>query len=563
MLMEAPPDQHEALLSRLAERGFTVRDAVSDSQPIENLPATLAGSLAARFAPEGMRQVFQQARGEIGLERSVARGIGKTGKAATEAIGEVSPMAGKVAEFALPQDEFGGQAMLFGGPAGRMAAEGALAMRPAAKAVTSATRSMLAYAQSKGIPLTAAEISGSKVIAQLENLLDKTPLGHGAIQRFRDRQVEAIRNLRDQLAQKMGTSEDAAVVGQMAKDAIAANSQKMRGESDALYGALGEKAAGAQIPIGQTKQAAKMLLDKEMKAAPQFRNEGIVKMAQNILSVEAGAVDFDNLQAMRRYLGGIIEAEDAARALGQPGVKFMGSAEAGAAKLLTKSSEADLGLFAAAGGEDIKKTYDAARTFYREGRAVFNEKSVRAALKADPERVVDVVFRPGAITTIRAVKKAAGQAGFAPLKQKFIEKVIPEVGDNFSPGAFRRALDKYGDDTLKEIFEPAELSEITRMADISSRLQMANKLPGTQGSARTNAALLTGLGAGYVGVLTPGGVGILLAPKVLAELYVTDAGRKLLTEGFSIAANSPRAAKAAGAISGYLATKGALPREKK
>lgn len=548
--------------------------------------ASLAKGFARAVAPGFVENFSEAMGGDIRAERKIAGGIGAAGKAFTEATTSPDSAARTVAEFALPQDELGGQAALFGGPIGKMAVGSVVSGgRIGGRAISEGAKNLLRYAESKGLKLTAADITGSRAIASIENFLEKTPLGSEAVKKFRDKQVAAIRGMRDALIDKFGTREDAEVLGQIAKDSVASMSKAMREQSDILYSRVGQLAEGKQIGLGRSAEAAMDLVEKELRLRPELRNQKIFQMASDVLGIDPKAItedtlpfireraadftaDYANWNGTRRLLGDIIDTEDAARALGTPGVKFLSSAEAGAAKRLYKAAGEDLAAFSAKEGGELKAAHQAASSFYKEGIETFNDKAVKALLRSNPERIVDVVFRPGSVMPIRAVRKAAGEGGFQALKKQFVEKLLPEVGENLNPQTFQNALDKYGEATLREVFTPQELMQFRGLAKASAAAGKAAGLAGTQGSARTNTILASGGVAGGLIVSNPvtgvpGAVGIILGPKAVAELYLSDKGRQLLLDGFRISAGGEKAAKTAGAIIGYLSAKGLLPKDEK
>lgn len=567
-----------------------------ERRSLDTIMPDLAGAMIGRFMPDGMRQVAQQAQSEIKAGRTLAKGFGAAGKAVTDATAELSPTLSKVPEFVLPQDELGAYATIAGPAIGGMAANAALKMRPAAQLITrevaplgqalsSGAKNLIRYAESKGLKFSAAELADHRLVTLAENLLEKTPLGSDSFDKFRRKQIDAIRGMRDRLSEKLGTREDAEVLDEIAKKAVAEVSKQTRDQSDALYAQLGARVAGKEIPLPGTTNAAIDLLEKEMAKRPELRNQGIIKMAADVLGIEPQnlnadtlpfireqaeqfLVDWPNFTGTQRYLGNIIDQEDAARALGAPGVKFLSSEEAGAAKLLFKNTEIDLSKYSSARGGDLKKAHDAVKQFYREGRAVFNDRAVKQMLRTDPGKVVDTVFKPGAVIPIRAVKRALGgdKTGFTALKKQFVEKILPEVGDNFNPTEFQKLLDKYGEPTLREIFSKEELMQFKGLAKVSARAQEAARLQGTQGSARINTALASGGVAGGMIMANPllgipGAVGVVLGPKALAELYLSDAGRKMLMEGFTVKVGTPQAAKLAAQVTGFLGAKGVLPKQ--
>ncbi len=559
--------------------------------------ARRAGLIAAAPFIGGSRDLAGQA---LRAEREGAQAMGAAGAAVsraaeaaeTAAPGLLGPAPAALSKLILPQDEGSAQAALLAGPVGKVAAKafeplGTVAIKAGGK-ISEGAKALVAFAESRGLKLSPADITKSKFIAQLESLLEKTPFGSEAVHRFRQSQVKALSQLRDSLMEKFGTREDASVLGDIAQRSIAENQAARKVQKDALYGRVAQLTTGKDFPAENLRQAALQLLEKEMKAPPKFRSKEIMDLTSDILGIEVQAgkmapevmvglkkpqtairYNFDGVRAIQDRLNEVIEGQ-----IGLPGQRgFASSKVAGAAKLLRKASELDLRDFSKLAGPEAMKAYDVAKAFYKEGVETFDNKTVRRLAKAAPEKVVDIVFSPGAVTQIQAVKRATGEAGFTALKKQFVEKVLPEVQEeSFKPGSFSKALSKYGDEVLSEVFTPKELMQIRSMDRLAGEVLTAERLAGNpSGTARTvlggatwaqvGGLILSGFSGGVAGAA--GTAGIVLGPKVIADFYLSEAGRRLLVQGFKTSIDSPKAAKVAASISTFLAGKGVtLPKQK-
>jgi len=426
-------------------------------------------------------------------------------------------------------------------------------------------------------------MSGSKTLLAFENLIEKTPLGGQGLRDIQEKAVEGIKGLRDKLAARLGTREDANVLDEMAQNAVKAAKQAHSKEADALFSRVGELAQGSFIEFPRQAQAAASLLEKELALAPNRRNEKIIGMAADVLGIDAKdstpemvawirqnptahALDFNNFRGNRRLLGDIIDGDSAARAMGSQ----YSSAESGAAKLLFKEGEKDLAAFSKKSGGELEKAFDAANSFYRDGRAIYDSKTIKTMIRTEPGRLARTIIRPdeSSVNAIRAVKAAAGgegQAGWQAIKKQFVETLIPEVEGGFSPQNFQKILDKYPEPVLREVFSPKELMEFKGLARVSAQIGKAASIHGTQGSARSNvqvANYVLGSASGVTGLILggpagalAGSAGVILGPKALSKLYLSPTGRKLLLEGFKTTIDGKRAAQVGTAITTYLGAK--------
>lgn len=124
--------------------------------------------------------------------------------------------------------------------------------------------------------------------------------------------------------------------------------------------------------------------------------------------------------------------------------------------------------FAEFKGKKISDAYDklkVADAFYGDYADVVKHKKIKALINADAGKVIDVAFQPNAIEEIRLIKRAAGVDGFLQLRQGFMNK-LTGVGKKeiFDPQAFKRNLEKYGDETLNEIFGKDSAKELRNIA---------------------------------------------------------------------------------------------------
>ena len=79
---------------------------------------------------------------------------------------------------------------------------------------------------------------------------------------------------------------------------------------------------------------------------------------------------------------------------------------------------------------------------------------------ATPETIARVVFRPNSGEAINRVKKEVSEEAFLNIQDEALEELLmkgvspngTDISEIFQPGAFQRALDQYGDETLEAMF---------------------------------------------------------------------------------------------------------------
>jgi hypothetical protein len=313
-----------------------------------------------------------------------------------------------------------------------------------------------------------------------------------------------LNTLRDNVLKKMGSSETFETLGKAAQESIAKKSMFIYGKANELYADVGKLIPkGSVIVPNNTKQAAAMLLEQESKKPPSLQNPSIQKVLRDLsgaddvleeqinaypegaraqirakLAAEGqGGYDWKTIQSIRSELNSRIAQSDAAIKAGQPNAKFQSSPEAGIYKQLKKSLDRDIEEFATAEGGEIKEAFDLANAFYKEGKLTYNYPTIKRILNANPERVVDMVFRPNGGLEIDAVRNAVGKEVFNTTVKPAIVKRLVGEGGTFSPKELSGKLKTYGDDVLAKVFDKQELKMIRDLA-ADGHIQLEQNMAG-------------------------------------------------------------------------------------
>ena len=483
---------------------------------------------------------------------------GAEGAAEFGTAGGVAGVPLLMAKEAVPQTRGQAKLAMLGPLPGKVASTVAkIAVNPLQVNLTSGMKSILKLAEDKGIPMTVADITNSKMAAGLESFLAKTPFGSGTIQRFRERQIEAVRTAREALIKKFGPSEESEAIGIKLKEAIVSASREFSDKASALYSNIDSLVdPGARVPAFNLTTTANKFLDREKQVPKSLQNGDMIAILEDMVKFKDES--FTNTRAIRSKFGELIRNNDAAIKAGMSGAKFQSNKQTGVYKQLQEAIEKDITEFSRTQNPKIREAFDLANSFYKQGKNTFDNKTIRMISKKNPERVVDFVFKPGAITEIEAVKKSVGEEGFRELKTKFVEKIMRSMegqGQAFHPTKLARELGRYGDETLKRVFEPKELLEISELARVSERLMTAEKIAGNPSGTASNiiaAATYGGVGTGMFFKHPITGTAVLLGPKILAEAYVSPIGRRLLMSGIQISTRDQRAIGIAAQLTAYL-----------
>ncbi len=321
---------------------------------------------------------------------------------------------------------------------------------------------------------------------------------------FKELNEAQVTQLRDNVLKKLGTTESYESIGKAAQEAIATRSKAAYEKGSELYAAVGETIPeGAAVNLSATKKTASALLDAELKKPPSLQNKQVIGVLRDISGkndpvlqeieqypeavrqqiiekMEAdsvGAFDWKTVQSIRSELNSRIAQADASMKTTQPGAKFQSTPEAGIYKQLRKSIDNDISAFSEQIGGETKDAFDLANAFYREGKKVYNAPALRRILSSNPERVIDMIFRPKGGTEVDLIISAVGKPTFDKTLKPALTKRILDTGDTINPKGIESNLSKYGPEILEKVYSPGELKIIRDMAK-EGRVVLEERLVG-------------------------------------------------------------------------------------
>lgn len=551
--------------------------------------------------------------GTVGIElpggesatKGNVRAVGEAGKAVVDALGTAQGLAGKAAEVALgpgpaktlmaepnmlaeaaklgiPQSELDTYLLGLQGPIGEHVAGlwGRFAEATAPK-LTHAGEALVELARRYNVPLSAADASRSKTVAQLESLLEKTPFGAGPIQDFRKKQLEALYALKNSISEKLGGDAGRAAVGHVWRQAAVDASEAADTGAKALYAEMSRVAGDRAAEVPRYTQVLEGRLKQELQRRAEDQNSKIIGWLQDELEAlrprevpnplagsgappptpEAPSLRIGDFNNKRARLNELIGEEMAITSKGRFQATRFGAVLSEAKAALGK----DLTGFAEAQGGEIKRAYDAANAFYGQQAEVYKARAVRRLLdqKVPAEDIVPYVFRPGEVANIELVKKAAGQQAFEQLRRPWVEQLLGALGpeEKFNPAAFQRILGRYGKETLEAAFRPEELKGLLDLAKLSDSILTAEKLAGNPSGTARGLIGATAWGSlakalwSHNPVAVAGAAAGIGATRPLAQLYLSPGGRKLILEGVRIPAGTPQAQRYIARTSAILGSK--------
>lgn len=333
--------------------------------------------------------------------------------------------------------------------------------------------------EGKGTP-DSVERVGLKIKNTIDSLIQRSELA-------KQKDVKAIAN---DLLRKVGSADTYESLGMKTQELIKQASEKAVAKKSELYREIGQHIPKGDYPIEQTTKVAESALKRvENSLNPDptlikvlkkiLRQEEATPEVENILAsikeyppqvqkqiLEGQGIDistigqyqqrnWNNLQDMRAELNSLIARENQAIGKGAEGFKGQGTLESGIYGRLKKALDADMESIAQQSGSQAKEKLDIANAFYKEEYApVWKNKDIKRIVYSKPESVVDNILKPNNITEIKTLKKAIGDNGYRPLKEKFVTRLIENASKGESGFSWEKVMSQL------EKYRPEELAEI-------------------------------------------------------------------------------------------------------
>lgn len=342
--------------------------------------------------------------------------------------------------------------------------------------------------ESRGkVPLLRSERTGSRVASLAERAVEGSLPGAGPFQRFRAEQQTALASLADSVVDSIkgkkgkvaGGPEE---VGMKAQSALLRAQEGLKSQAGALYAEVDSLAQGTKVKTAAVKAFAKDL-QKAMKAEGKLVPAKSLERARDIVNRLAKApneVTFEAAQDARSDMAAM------ARASGDliPG-KAAGVAKKVAQMLDSAMQEA------AAGKPELMAKLREANSIWKETADTFNDSVISRMVKEAPEKV-HVLLAKASLEDLRRAKKLIPAETMQEVKAQIVRDMIDTAteGELVKPSAelealgikgssvqpklkgpsLRKALERFGEDRLKEIYTPEELQGIQSVAEVADRV---------------------------------------------------------------------------------------------
>ena len=527
---------------RVARKYPEYNAQIEEAQPMSGMQ--MLGEVAGAPIP-GLSRVAQFMRTDLpnalaeqsGIPGAIAGTvIAMAGEFIPATVGELggyaaSPAVGKVAGAGFRTLGKG-----LGSLSGKVAA-------PFAGMISNEAQGAMRVAGALGAKLTPAEITGSKGLSVMESGLGESALGAGPIREAGAAQAAALGREAERIVGRYGPS--------TTKEALGIDLQRKQSQRSEAFSRLGGRLyrhVDELLPednfvvTTNLSNTAAELLEKEQSIIGK-KNTALIGELETLASAPGG--NFKSLHMTKSDLLDKVRKADSGLSARGGAVKFKGSREGGVYKRLAGAIERDMDAYAAQANPEVKNAYDAARSFWRENRVLYDSNTVRKLSTKDPEALLRVIVRPGAVTEIRELRRVVGPRGMMNVKRAFLEDAFGvNAQQPFTPQKFAASIDKYGNETLNALFSRDEFEAISQLAHVSKFVGRAQRVGGNpSGTARhmLNVASFSGAGIALWMHNPMTAAAAVLSPRVMARLYLSDVGRKWLTIGFRTPINSATA----------------------
>lgn len=309
------------------------------------------------------------------------------------------------------------------------------------------------------------------------------------IQQGEATKTKDVKQIADDLLRKIGSTDTYESLGMKTQELLSKKSAEAVAKKTALYREVGANVPEGELPIANLSNTANKFKTEIEKLPTQ---SGTLKSILNWVTggaemggtvnvqgietsvkdlppqmqaflkeqTQAATKDWKTLQGFRQQLNDLIRQEDLSIKMNNPNFKGQLTNEGRIYKELKKALDRDFEEIAKQSGGDALDKLKIANAFYKDEYApVWKNKDIQRLVYSKPETVVDTIFRPNNITEIKTLKKAIGESGYEPLKQKFVSRIIEnaERGEGgFSWDKVMSQLEKYRPEELAEMLGQRE-----------------------------------------------------------------------------------------------------------
>lgn len=302
-----------------------------------------------------------------------------------------------------------------------------------------------------------------------------------------------------------------------------------------------------EVKMTNTGKRAQELLANENQLLPGLQDEGLRKFLFN-LSDNNASMTFQGAKLQRERLNTLIGP-------------VADTPEKQVYKKLKVAIDQDIADFAALVGGKVEKAFVKANAFHGAVKQLAEDPNIQKLVNANPAAVVDAAFKKNTgATEMMLLRKALPENVYQKFQSAVVNKLFEGPGTNTGiEGLGSHAqnlvknLKRYGEEPIEAALPAGSVSKLKEFADLISKIN-SNADVAAGNPSGTGSSIFTWVTAGGQGhfiinavrnpslATTTAAGTALLTPPIMAKIYMSDIGRKLITEGFRL---NPASAEAA------------------
>jgi len=314
---------------------------------------------------------------------------------------------------------------------------------------------------------------------------------------------DTLNKMRTVVLAKLGSPQSYTALGLEGKELLKARSIAYNERAGELYNAVGETLGKQKFKTPELNKVAQEIINERKHLAAQDKTlfahlkwasksdaiptetkAKIMELPANIRKEILADLEkefdlsrsWDTLQSFRSEMGELAMMQDPTKAA-MPGMKFSVTKKGRDFIRLKAAITKDMETIASEKGGKAWENYKAANAFYSHSAGIYKSKAIRRLVQSDPEKVIDIAFRPGATTEVKLLKAAAGPNGFFKLREGFTNKLLGTgKKDIFDPNNLRLSLERYGDEMLEEVYGKQTVKQLKKVAE--EGLNLGSQTPG-------------------------------------------------------------------------------------
>ena len=379
--------------------------------------------------------------------------------------------------------------------------------------------------------------SENRYIDIAENLAEKSIFGGGKVIKARKGAENILTKDLENFIDDFSDATTRVNAGELALDAVQNSLDAFRANAKVKYDALTTAAKGVTVDISSTQKLAKKLLD-EAKPTELLERDGI-KVLNTITNLDP-KVSFSVANNVRSKLLGV--SRSSKDLIKGQGARYAQNVTESLTKNIDETAEAVPG--------DLKSIYNNAQNFYRQNVKKYNDKTLRSLTSKAPEEVYKTLIKPNRPSTVKNFMEVLKGTKDKEIREELISSIKGTILSDISGESNRlyrklnasyllKEFDKFGEGTLKQIFEPTEIKNIRSLfnaLEVAQRKTVGENVPGGMFIQLSQAGAIFGLASG---VMTAPSAAILLTPAIVGKMFTNPKIIGLMKKGFQLNPGSP------------------------